>query len=283
MKLKYESNYFGEAAWVAGGLFLIGLTLHSYPAFEISSRVPNARPLYSPNEADRQIESAKSYLTGHPDDFNTYIALAMAYYAKGPDHYVEAMNALEKARALGATSEHLFFYAGTMYEALGLPDYAINELAKYLRHHPNDYETMIRLANLHFRQKHTDDAQALYKDALHLWPKDATAWFNYAIINKEKGNYPVALNCLDQVVKIAGRLPAGGLFEEGEIYRLKGDENKALQYYQQELAAQPGYIPALEATETIIRAKGDIKQARNIHKRIVELKHQQAQNQRTHG
>src|SRR5262249_4139638 len=151
---------------------------------------------------------------------------------KGPEHYVEAMNALEKARSLGATSEHLFFYAGVMYDTLGLPDYAINEFSNYLRHHPNDYETMIRFANLKFRQKRVDEAQALYKEALHLWPKDATAWFNYAVINKEKGNYVEAIKCLDQVVHIAGRMPPGGFYEQGEICRLQGDNAKALQYYQ---------------------------------------------------
>ena len=51
-----------------------------------------------------------------------------------------SINALEKARSLGANSESLFYYAGVMYEALGLPDYAANELSKYLRHHPEDYE-----------------------------------------------------------------------------------------------------------------------------------------------
>jgi tetratricopeptide (TPR) repeat protein len=270
-----------EFALVAGGIFLIGLTLHEYPTFQISTS--SGRTSFSPSQADRQIDSAKSYLNSHPDDFNTYVALAMAYYAKGPEHYVEAMNALEKARSLGATNEHLFYYAGVMYEALGLPDYAINEFSKYLRHYPNEYETMIRLANLYYRQKRIDEAQKLYQDALHLWPKDATAWFNFALINKEKANYPVALNCLDQVVKIAGRLPPGGLYEEGEIYRLKGDSAKALQFYQQELAAQPNYIPALEATEAFIRAKGDLKQARTIRKRITELKHQQAQGGQTHG
>jgi tetratricopeptide (TPR) repeat protein len=276
-------QFLGEAAIVAGGILLIGLTLHQYPAFEIGSHAPSNRPLYSASEADRQIDSAKSYLNSHPDDMNTYVALAMAYYAKGPDSYVEAMNALEKARSLGATSEHLFFYAGMMYESLALPDYAINEYTKYLRHHPNDYETMIRLGNLHFRQKHFDEAQALYKEALRVWPKDATAWFNNALIQKEKGNYAEALQSLVQVVKIAGRLPPGGLFEEGEIYRLKGEPGRALQSYQQELAVQPTFIPALEALESMAKSKGDLKQARALRKRITDAKHQQAQTITNHG
>ena len=270
-----EPHVYWEIGFVAFGLLLIGLTLHLYPAFDSAVHAPSSHSFLSNAEADRQIEAAQSFLTTHPGDYNSYVALAMAYYEKGPDHYVEGMNALEKARALGATSEHLFYYAGVMYDSLGLPDYAINEFSKYLRHYPSDYETMIRLANLQFRQKRYDDALTLYKEALRLWPNDATAWFNYAILNRDKGNYAVALSSLDQVIKIAGHLPAGGLFEQGEIYRLQGDTEKALQYYQQELAAQPNYIPALEATEAIVRAKGDNKQARSIHQHVVQLKHEQ--------
>ncbi len=255
-----------------GGIGLIAATLHLYPAFEVS----NSKPHFSPAAADRQIEAAQSYLSGHPDDIDSYIALGMGYYQKGPDHYVEAMNAFEKARDLGATSELLFYYTGVMYDALGLPEYAINELSKYLRHHPNDYETLLRLGNLYFRQKRTDDALAIYKEALHSWPKDATAWFNYAILNKDKGNYPVALNALEEVEKIAGRLPEGGVYERGEIYRLSGDTTRAFQSYQEELAAHPSFLPALEATEAMLRAKGDQKQARNFQKRIREIKKQAA-------
>jgi tetratricopeptide (TPR) repeat protein len=262
-----------EAPYVIIGVLIVGLTLHLYTGFD-SSR-PASKFLVSPSGADHMIDSAKSYLSSHPDDINANVALAMAYYQKGPDHYVDAMNSLDKARALGATDDHLFYYAGVMYEALGLPDYASNELEKYLRHHPNEYETTIRLANLYFRQKRLDEAYALYNDANHAWPKDATAWFNLAIIHKEKGNYPEALKCLEEVSNIAGRLPAGGLYQEGEIYRLKGDQALALQKYQQELAVDPAYIPALEATEAIIRAKGDLKQSRNLKKRIAELKKQQ--------
>lgn len=262
-----------EAAFALAGVALIALTLRLYSGF--NSDRPVSRFHSSPSSADRQIESAQAYLNSHPEDINANIALSMAHYQKGPDHYVDALNALDKARTLGATDERLFYYAGVMYDALGLPDYAINEIAKYLRHHPGDYETTLRLANLYFRQKRVDQAHALYKEALHAWPKDATAWFNFAVINKEKGDYPAALDSMEQVKRIAGRLPAGGLYQEGEIYRLQGNAPKAFQCYQQELALHPGYIPALEATEVMIRARGDLKQSRNLRKRITELKKQQ--------
>jgi tetratricopeptide (TPR) repeat protein len=261
-----------EAGFVLIGFGLIGFTLHLYSGFETAH--PAAKFHSSPSGADRQIDAAQDYLTSHPDDINANIGVGMAFYQKGPERYVDAMNALDKARSLGATDDNLFFYSGVIYETLGLPDYAINEFAKFLRHHPNDYETTLRLANLYFRQKRIDEAQALYKEAIHAWPKDATAWFNYAMISKEKGEYDLALQSLEKVTDITGRLPAGGLYQEGEIYRLKGDSAKAMQLYGQELARYPNYIPALESTELIIRAKGDLKQSRMLKKRIAELKKQ---------
>src|SRR6266513_4248807 len=98
-------------------MLIIGWTLHSYPNFETHFPA-TTRPSLSLAEADREISSVKAYLTTHPDDFNAYVALAMDYFQKGPDSYVEAMNALDKARAYGATDEHLFFYAGVMYDTL---------------------------------------------------------------------------------------------------------------------------------------------------------------------
>ena len=53
--------------------------------------------------------------------------------------------------------------------AEGFGRYYPAEFSKYLRHYPNEYETMIRLANLYYRQKRIDEAQKIYQDALHLW------------------------------------------------------------------------------------------------------------------
>jgi tetratricopeptide (TPR) repeat protein len=264
-----------EFGLAAGGLLLIGLTLHYYPTFGISGHAPSARQTLSSSEADRQVETAKDRLNDNPEDFNAYFALALAYFQKGPEHYVEALNALEKARALGYTGEGLFFYAGVMYDALGLPDYAANEFAKYLRHHPKDYETTIRLANVYYRQKRYDQAYTLYEQAIGEWPNDATAWFNYALIHKQKTNYDDALKALDKAEAIAGHLPEGGSYEKGEIYKAKGDAAKAAEFYQKEITEHPTYIPALEAIEAGAKANGDQKQARELRKRINELKKQQ--------
>lgn len=270
VRLQEKRFVLWDVILVAGGLLLVGITFRTYRFFE-PTEGPSRHVSYSPVEADRRIESAKSYLASHPDSYSALTDLAIAYFQKGPDSYIDAMNALEKARAAGATDDSLFYYAGVMYDALGLPDYAANELSKYLRHHPDDYESLVRLANVYFREKDFDQAQTLYRHAVQEWPKDPTLWFNLAVVNTQKNSLDEAASDLQQVIKLAGQLPEGGYYQQGEIARLKGLEDNAIQSYQQELSLRPDYIPALEALEGIFKHRGDLKQVRAFQKRITDL------------
>ncbi len=229
----------------------------------------------SVSNADRHIEASKSELTAHPDDYRLWTNLALSYYAKGASFYDEALNALDKARSLGENNEQLFYYAGVMFDTLGLPDYAMLELAKYLRHYPDDYETRVRLANLYFRQKHSDEAISLYKSIVKEWPKDPTVWLNYAVVNKDKGHYAVALDAIAQVKKYVKTMPVGGFYQEGEIYRLQNQSDKAAESYRAELELRPDSISSLEALYVIARQRGDRKQSVELRQKINALKKQQ--------
>ena len=255
---------------IAAGALLATLTLRTYRSFEAPAGDP-AHDRLSPREAESTIRTIRIYLDSKPEDYNAWAHLAIAYFYKGPDAYAEGINALEKARSLGATSENLFYYAGVMYEVLGLPEYASKELTKYLRHHPDDYETQVRLANLLLEQKKTEDAYKLYQFLVKKWRSDPTLWFNDAIVSKDKGDLDGALACLAKVQELAKQLPVGGLYEEGDIYRLKGSEDQAISFYVQELALHPQYLPALTALEAAQRRKKMWKEARDTRKRIAQL------------
>lgn len=261
----------GDLGIAAGGILLIALTFRGYE-LPVALKGTPGRSKFSPAEADRRLLAAQSRLKNDPNDFNVWGQMAIAYFEKGPDSYVDALNALEKARSLGATSDEFFYYAGVMYDALGLPDYAAHELAKYFRRHPHDYEARARLANAYFHGRRYDEALELYQQAIRHRPKDSTVWFNYAIVSKEKGNLDEAQAALSQTKVLAGVLPVGGLFQEGEIARLKGSEEKAIALYQQELAAYPDFMPAWTALEAAQRRAKQWKEARNTRQRIEELK-----------
>lgn len=258
---------------VLGGMGLVFSAGKIYKRFEFSNTTFSPVSL-SPTEAKSRAESAKNHVQSYPEDFNAYSQLAIAYFYMGPNYYADALNALDRARDLGATSESLFYYAGIMYDVMGLPEYAVNELEKFHRHSPGDYETSIRLANLYWRTKRTDQVMVLYKQLIDRWPNDPTIWFNYAIIQKEKSQLDDALQSLAKVMKLSsGQLPEGGQYLQGEIARLKGQEDQAMGFYQQEISRNPQYLPALESLEALHRRKGQLKEAQVLRKTIAALKH----------
>ena len=73
-------------------------------------------------------------------------------------------------------------------------------------------------------------------------------------------------------------MPEGGFFQQGEVSRLKGSEDDALRFYQQELSVHTQYLPALSALESVQRHKGLWKEAREIRKKINDLKNPSLQN-----
>ena len=256
---------------IAGGVLAAAMTLRAYRSFDALSGTPEQNRL-THGQGRSLVSSAKSYLSSNPEDFNAWSQLAVAYYSLGPDSYPDAINALEKARSLGATSESLFYYAGVMYEALGLPDYAVNELSKYLRHYPDDYETQMRLANLLVQLKKYDDALKLYQTLAKSGPTDPTLWYNFAVVNKEKGDLDAALTCFKKLHQLVKEPPDGELYQEGEVMRLKGSDDQAIALYQQEISLHPSFLPALTALEAAQRRKGLYKEARETRKKIAALK-----------
>lgn len=266
-----ERAHYWDGAIVIGGVLAAGMTLRAYRGFDAIAGKPEQNRL-TPGQARSAVYSAKSYLNSNPEDFNAWSQLAIAYYSLGPDSYPYAINALEKARSLGATSEALFYYAGVMYEALGLPDYAVNELSRYLRHYPDDYETQMRLANLLVQLKKYDDAYRLYQALAKSGAGDPTLWYNFAVVNKEKGDLDAALSCFKRLHQLVKELPEGELYQEGEVMRLKGSEDQAMALYQQEISLHPSYFPALTALEAVQRHKGLYKEARETRKIIAALK-----------
>ncbi len=252
-------------------MLLVGVTLKSYRSFSVPTGPPQYHKLTA-KEAEGTIRSIQSFLETHPEDFKAWARLAIAYYYKGPEFYGDGLNALEKARSLGATSEILFYYAGLMYEALGLPEYAYHELSKYLRHFPDDFETRVRLANVLAKQGKTEEAYKQYGLLTEKWPKDATLWYNFGVVSKERGDLDGALSCFLKAKELSKTLPEGGIFQQGEVMRLKGSLDEAMAFYQQELALHPQHMPSLLALEALQKKKSLWKEARETRKKINDLK-----------
>ncbi|MBI3291201.1 MAG: tetratricopeptide repeat protein [Elusimicrobia bacterium] len=227
---------------------------------------------------DQVITKAQEQLTHDPEDLQALTRLAVARFAQGPEHYLEALNVLERARRLGAIDLPLFYYAGVMYEQLALPEYALLEYMKFLRHVPQDFEVRLRAGNLHLKLKQVDQALAQYRTLQRLHPHDPILEFNLALAYQEKGMTAEALRTLTRLYQRTHQLPPVGFYRLGQLWEQSGDWRQAVAAYQKALQLQPKDIPVMEALARAYLHEGDGTAARALWQEIliIEPKHRGA-------
>jgi len=135
------------------GLFLV-LTLaalyifsaHGTPSYADFPR--SSREFMTAAKAGRRLAELRGLLTADPSNMRLLAESGRLKYQLGPDFYVEAIADLERARALGLAEVSSFYYLGSMYQAVGLYDFAVQEYRKLLNNNPEDSEVRMLLAKL---------------------------------------------------------------------------------------------------------------------------------------
>ena len=236
-----RSPWYNDPLWLvitAVGVAVLLWTVRRYPA--------PPPPLPFPRHADEfrsapVLEAAKAaslaVIADHPDDIAAHVNLAIACFEGGSGDYVKGLEYLERARDLGALDERLFYYAGVMYESQGLSDYAVPEYEKYLRRHPDDLETRLRLANLFLRLEDVDKSIEAYRLVLAAQPNDPLVSYNLALAYREKKSWAEGLAALKPYLDAGKQLPAGGHKLLGDLNRGAGDAQRALSEYELERGA----------------------------------------------
>lgn len=204
---------------------------------------------------------AKALLQKEPENIQALMDLAQADFELGQDHYVDGLEALERARELGALDDRLFFYAGVMYEAKGLLDYARPEFERFLRHHPGDVETRLRLGNLYYKIDELDKAIEQYQKVLEQKPDDPLVAFNLAVAYRDREKWNEGLELLNRVIQSRRRLPAGENKLLGELYIGAGKPAQALESFQAELTQNQGDPELWQQMARIYEQQGDLTQA----------------------
>ncbi|OGR66941.1 MAG: hypothetical protein A2081_00085 [Elusimicrobia bacterium GWC2_61_19] len=99
-------------------------------------------------KAERRLTELQAALAANPDDMQALAEAGRLKYQLGAPRYIEAIADLERARGLGLADARSFYYLGTMYQAVGLYDFAAQEYRKFLNNFPGDTETRMLLAKL---------------------------------------------------------------------------------------------------------------------------------------
>jgi len=137
------------------GMFLFFVLAALY-IFMGRARTPAAEFPRTPGEfmqsarAERRLEELRKVLIDEPDDIKALAESGRLKYQLGQPRYIEAIADLERARILGLADARSFYYLGSMYQAVGLYDFAAQEYRKFLNNFPGDVETRMLLAKLYY-------------------------------------------------------------------------------------------------------------------------------------
>lgn len=101
-------------------------------------------------KAERRLAELQPVLAANPDDMQALAESGRLKYQLGPARYIEAIADLERARSLGLADARTFYYLGSMYQAVGLYDFAAQEYRKFLNNFPKDAEARLLLAKLSY-------------------------------------------------------------------------------------------------------------------------------------
>ncbi len=222
-------------------------------------------------ELEKALASAQSALQKDAEDLSALTELTLVHFERGPDHYLEGLEALERARELGVLDVRLFYVAAVMYEGLGLLDHARPDYERFLRHRPEDTEARLRLGNLYYRLGEVERAAAAYEKVREAKPKDATVAFNLALAYRDQRRWSDGLGVMEPLLAAGASLPGGSLKLTGDLYHGLGDFSRALEHYHRQLAHTPDDPELAQALALTYERMDDLPQALAQWERLLQI------------
>ncbi len=162
--MSYEPRHYGLKSAVGKILHSYGAPLGMFLFFMLAAlyvfmgRANRAAPDFPRTssqfiqaaKAERRLAELQPVLAANPDNLQVLAESGRLKYQLGPARYIEAIADLERARSLGLADARTFYYLGSMYQAVGLYDFAAQEYRKFLNNFPRDAEARMLLAKLSY-------------------------------------------------------------------------------------------------------------------------------------
>ena len=161
---------------------------------------------------DEAIREALQATVLSPEEINWRLNLGASYSRKG-DHEGAARAygaAVDIARGLADESRHQLRNAliglGRSCELAGWHDRAMDAYNEALLFSPEDTELLAGMGNIHFRQGHLDEAEALYRRTLAQDSTHTVARYNIALIYGRTGRFDEAIELFADIPSVDRRL-----------------------------------------------------------------------------
>lgn len=184
---------------------------------------------WSEARLESAITAARQKLKDDPQDIRAMVDLGVLNFRKGKDSYLEAINLLEEARALGALDVRIFYCLGMMYQELGLYPFALSEYRRFLRNRPDDKEVRLLAAKLLYQQGQFLEAAGEYERIKFQDPEDLLVQENLGLSLWRAGNPEGAGQVFSGLLQAEGAPALRAGYYLGQIRLEKGDAQGALE------------------------------------------------------
>jgi Tfp pilus assembly protein PilF len=167
-------------------------------------------------------------------------------------NWKEAIRWYETARELDPNSQNVARQLATLYDKTTDPDRATQEYELAIQNHPQDAQLRYEYAMFHYRHEQLSEAEAQFRQTVHLKSDLPEAWHHLAMTLAKQGQIEESLKSFEKVLT-----EGEARFNVGLVLREQGKEAEAKEYFRE----------ALEADPTLDRAKVALGEDKtNLHK-----------------
>ncbi len=193
-----------------------------------------------PEAVEEKLARVRTRLAEDPGDMSALYEAGRLEFLRGPASYAAAASYFERAREAGLTDPRLFYYLGSVYQGLGLYDFAAEEYRRYLNNKPGDLEVRLSLAKLSYQKGDYAAAEDAFSGLAEERPRDPVVLENLALASWKNGG--AWAEPLAGLRELGGTPAARADLVEGLINHASGDHARAAELLAR-AAGSPAAVP----------------------------------------
>lgn len=132
------------------------------------------------------------------------------------------------------------------------------------------------------REHQLEQAERWLQAALQRYPLNRDAWFEYARLADQAGDFDTAAGCYRKAIEIEPR-DALSFFYLGNVFLRTHDVENAAQAYDEAIAIKPDLQGAWQNLANLDKYKGHFTRAISRYRRAIELEHDKGERARRHS
>jgi cellulose synthase operon protein C len=232
-----------------------------------ASRWELARTFAHLGQTADAVAAFTALLQHHPDDLGALVQLGLAEKTSG--RFEQALEWLERARAIDPTSSVVHFYIGEILYNRGLNDEALSALKRAIELNPENPDALYLMGFVLGDMGRHEEAQAVTKRAIKLNPTLSRAQTNLSLDQYRSDRYEAMVSGRQEKPEIVeGQQLAH--FNLGLAFRQKGYYAEALREYRLAMDRGEEHDLVLQAMAEVHLLRRDPRAALELYDRLLE-------------